>query len=109
MPWRDGKQQHAVRRGEYTTGVVYYSSITATGNTIAARASSAAFDNTTLGARVVSSSGDLRVDTAGANNIYFNTSGGPQAQIAHTANAVNYPKLTGTAGTKWFSRPMERE
>ena len=85
---------------EYTTGVVYYSSITATGNTIAARAPSAAFDNTTLGARVVSSSGDLRVDTAGANNIYFNTSGGPQAQIAHTANAVNYPKLTGTAGTK---------
>lgn len=84
---------------EYTSGTILYSSITASGNTLGARAPVAVFDNTTLGARIASTSGDLRVDTAGANSVYFNTSGGVQLQIAHTAGSVNYPKLSGTSGT----------
>ena len=84
---------------EYTSGVVYYSSITASGNTLGTRAPVAVFDNTTLGARINSSSGDLRIDTSGADNIYFNTSGGVQFQIAHAASSVNYPRLSGTSGT----------
>lgn len=84
---------------EYTTGTVYYSSITASGNTLGARAPVAVFDNTSLGARVVSTSGNLRVDTADASSVYFNTSGGVQLQIAHAAGSVNYPKLSGTSGT----------
>ncbi len=82
---------------EYTSGTILYSSITATGNTLGARAPVAVFDNTTLGARIASTSGDLRVDTAGANSVYFNTSGGVQAQIAHVAGSINWLKLAGSS------------
>lgn len=90
---------------EYTNGTIYYTSITATGNTLGTRAPVAVFDNTTLGARVVATSGDLRVDVAGANNVYFNSAGGVQAQIAHAAGSVNYPKLSGTSGTNVVFEP----
>ena len=79
-------------------GHVYYSSITASGNTIGNFAPKAYFDNTTaLGARIVSDDGDFRIDSSGAYNIYFNTSGGAQFGVIHVASAVNRLQVKGSA------------
>lgn len=82
---------------EVTTGVVYYSGLTASGNTLGTKAAVAAFDNTTLGARVVASSGALRLDTGDASPVFFNTSGGLQFDVQHVASAVNNPFVRGAA------------
>jgi hypothetical protein len=82
---------------EYTSGRVFGNSITTSTNTLGNYAPVAQMDNTTLGARVISNNGDLRLDTAGANNIYFNTSGGLQFGVSHTASSVNRLQVTGAS------------
>ena len=84
---------------ELTNGTVFYNSITLSSNALGGTAPTARLNtDTALGARLDSSSGDLRIDTTGANNIFFNTSGGPQGAFEHAANSVNYIRLKG-AGT----------
>lgn len=76
-------------------GKIYGANITTTGNTIAPYSNYAFFDNSgVLGARLAAN-GSLRIDTNGANPIYFNTSGGAQFEIAHTSSAVNHPYVRG--------------
>lgn len=82
---------------EYTSGRIFYSSLTATGNTSGVKAGVAEIDNTTLGARIVSTAGALRVDTTDTSSVYFNTQGGLQAEVRSTPSAVNRPVLTGGA------------
>lgn len=82
---------------EVRNGRAYYASITATGNTIAARAPVVLTDTTSGQARVYASSGPMRYDTVDTSPHYFNTSGGLQFQVTHTANAVNSVKATGAA------------
>lgn len=89
---------------ELTSGAVYGNSMTYAG-TLGARAPVALLNyDTGLGARL-SSIGDMRIDTKGADNVYFNTSGGVQCQIAHAAGSVNFPKLSGTSGTNVVFEP----
>ncbi|WZX11504.1 tail fiber protein [Pseudomonas phage YZU-PF-006] len=47
-------------------------------------------------ARVASSSGPLRLDVSDANSVYFNTQGGLQAEVGHTAGATSRLRLTGS-------------
>lgn len=63
-------------------GHVYYSSFTASGNTIANYAPKAYLDNTTAtGARLVADDGPLRLDNSGVAATYFNTSNGVQFEV----------------------------
>lgn len=83
---------------ELTSGTVYYNSITQSGNTLGNRLPIAVFNaDSSLGARVNSTSGPLRIDTGNASPVYFNTSGGLQASIRHTASSVNSVELFGSA------------
>lgn len=86
---------------EYTTGRIFYSSMTfgsgGTANTMGDKAPVVALDNTTLGARLVASSGSLRLDTADTSPTYFNTSGGLQFEVAHATSAVNHFFAQGSA------------
>ena len=78
-------------------GVVLGNSVTLTGNTISSTSGYAYLDNSgSLGARLVAN-GDLRIDTNSANQTYFNSSGGIQLKIQHTAASVAYPIITGSA------------
>lgn len=78
-------------------GHVYYNAITTTGNTISNFAPRAYFDNGTLGARLVADDGDMRFDVSGARSMFFNSSGGLQFRIDHTANVANQYAATGSA------------
>lgn len=78
-------------------GQIYGGNVTTSGNTIAPYSNYAYFDNSgVLGARIAAN-GSLRIDTNGANSIYFNTSGGPQFEVAHSASAVNRPYVQGSS------------
>jgi hypothetical protein len=68
-----------------------------TGNTLGGANKYAYFDTSLGSARITSISGQLRLDTNDSSSTYFNTSGGPQAAVFHTASSVNYPGLTGGA------------
>lgn len=82
---------------ELTSGAVYGNSMTYAG-TLGARAPVAMLNyDTALGARLSSRSGALRIDTEGANPIYFNTSGGLQLEVGHAASAVNRARIKGAA------------
>lgn len=71
-------------------GTISGNSVTLSGNTLGSVSGYAYFDNSgALGARIAAN-GDLRIDVSGANNIYFNSSGGVQAQVAHTAAANSW-------------------
>jgi hypothetical protein len=78
-------------------GSIFGNGVTLTGNTLGARSPVLRFDNGSLGARLVASDGDMRIDTSGANNINFNTSGGLQARILHMAGATSYIYMQGSA------------
>lgn len=80
-------------------GSIKGGSVTMSGNTLGNVSDSVYFDNGPAGARIASN-GDMRIDTNGANNIYFNTSGGVQAQIAHTANSNSWSMLRGSAANQ---------
>lgn len=71
---------------------------TNSGNTMGVDNGNLYIDQGALGARLAAT-GDMRIDVNGSNNIYFNSSGGTQAHIAHTSGSVNFPLLTGTSGT----------
>lgn len=71
--------------------------MTTNANTLGSRKPAAYFDNTdSVGARLAGN-GAFRIDTNGADPIYFNTAGGLQFQVAHTAAAVNRWSITGSA------------
>lgn len=79
-------------------GTIVGGGVTLTGNTIAAYNPYVYIDNT-IGARIAASGGDMRLDTNGAYNVYFNTSGGLQFGVIHQASAVNSLYAQGgTAG-----------
>ena len=82
---------------EIADGHVYYSSITAADNTLGNFSPNVSFDNGALGARIVADDGSLRIDNSGTGSTFFNTSGGLQFSIAHTASAVNRFQVTGSA------------
>lgn len=70
-------------------GQIYGGNITTTGNVTAPYSNFAYFDSSgVLGARIAAN-GALRIDTNGADHIYFNTSGGAQFEIAHSPSARN--------------------
>lgn len=75
------------------TGGIY--GATGTGNTLGQANNFCFWDTGTGSARMSSSSGSLRLDTNGANSIYFNTSGGLQFAIDHNASSVNCFHLRG--------------
>lgn len=81
-----------------TSGFISGSGKTISGNTLGSNNGVVYLDNGSLGARIAAN-GDLRIDNNSTGSTFFNTSGGSQLQIAHTAGSVNYPKLTGTSGT----------
>lgn len=83
---------------EITNGTVYYTSITQSGNTLGNRLPVAVLNSdSSLGARLSSASGSLRLDTAGANGIFMHTTGGKQFSVAHVASAVNNIEANGSA------------
>jgi 3D (Asp-Asp-Asp) domain-containing protein len=78
-------------------GTIAGSTVTLSSNALGSISPYAYFDNSGgLGARIASN-GDLRVDTNGANNVYFNTSGGVQTQVAHASSSNSWPLLRGSA------------
>lgn len=78
-------------------GQIYGASITTTGNTIAPYSNYAYFDNSGVNGARIAANGSLRIDTNGANPIYFNTSGGAQFEVAHASSAVNHPYARGSS------------
>ena len=75
------------------TGGIY--GATGTGNTLGQTNKFCFWDTGTGSARMAASSGSLRLDTNGADSIYFNTSGGLQFAIDHNASSVNCFHLQG--------------
>jgi hypothetical protein len=82
---------------QYASGRVFGNNMSISGNTTADYSSGVFIDNTTLGARLVSNFGDMRIDNAGANSWYFNSSGGLQFAINHAASSVNHVYVKGGA------------
>lgn len=78
-------------------GQIYGSNITTTGNVIAPFSNYAYFDNSGVYGARIAANGSLRIDTNGANPIYFNTSGGAQFEVAHSASSVNHPYVRGSS------------
>lgn len=73
---------------------------TNTGNVMGAANPFPYFDTSTGQARLAASVGQLRLDTNDASSVFFNTSGGLQAEIMHMAAAVNRLALQGGAAGK---------
>ena len=91
-----------VRYGEERVlgGTIIGGSITLTGNGMGSISPYAYFDNSgALGARIAAN-GDLRVDVNGSNNTYFNSSGGVQAQVAHTPSTNSWTILRGSGNNQ---------
>lgn len=64
--------------------------VSLSGNTLGNFSGYAYFDNSgALGARIAAN-GDLRIDVNGANEVYFNSAGGVQSQITHTASSSSW-------------------
>lgn len=83
---------------ELTNGTIFANGITLAGNTLGSFAPSAQLNSSPgLGARVSSTVGALRLDTADTSSVFFNTLGGLQFEVANTSNAVNRPRVTGSA------------
>ena len=81
-------------------GTIVGGSVTLSSNTLGSISGYAYFDNSgSLGARIAAN-GDLRIDVNGANNVYFNSSGGVQAQIAHTPSSNSWTQLRGSSGSQ---------
>ena len=92
-----------------TNGCIYGANITTIGNTLAPFSNYAYFDNSgVMGARIAAN-GALRIDTNGADPVYFNTSGGVQFEVRHAPSASNHlyaqgakagsPVILGADGT----------
>lgn len=73
---------------------------TNTGNTLGAASAFPYFDTSTGSARLAASTGQLRVDTNDASSVFFNTSGGLQAEVRHMPSAVNRVVLQGGQASK---------
>lgn len=83
---------------QITSGRVFGNGMSITGNTAGVNRPAAIFDNTNLGARIASTAGDLRIDTAtGGFNTFFNSSGGLILSLLHIANAVNNAFIAGSS------------
>lgn len=78
-------------------GVIQGNSVTRSGNTLGEYSGYAYLDNSgALGARIAAN-GDLRIDINANNNVYFNTSGGAQFAVQHTAASTTFVTATGGA------------
>lgn len=85
-------------RSQITSGRVLGDDMVLTGNGLGANRPSAYFDNTTLGARIASSGGHLRIDTGtGGYNTNFHSSGGLIVSLLHTESSVNNVYIAGSA------------
>lgn len=80
-----------------TSGNIYGANITTTGNALAPFSNYAYFDNSGVNGARLAANGPLRLDTNGADPVYFNTSGGLQFAVRHAASAVNHPYAQGAA------------
>lgn len=81
-------------------GTIVGGSVTLSGNTLGSANGYAYFDNSgPLGARLAAN-GNLRIDVNGANEVYFNSSGGVQSQITHTASANSWPLLRASSANQ---------
>lgn len=78
------------------SGRFYANTFTTAGNTLGANNGYAYLDNTgsTSGARVAAN-GDFRIDINGPDNWFFNSPGGVQFQIQHTAASASWVLATG--------------
>lgn len=85
-------------------GHVYYNSITATSNTLGNNSSNVYFDNGALGARVVATDGDLRIDNSGTGSTYFNTSAGLQFGITSSAGDTCVVATRGTSAARLYTQ-----
>jgi len=80
-----------------TGGVIHGSGVTLSTNTLGATSGFAYFDNSaSLGGRIAVN-GTGRIDNNGAAGWFFNTSGGPQLEVSHTASTSSWPLLTGSS------------
>ena len=76
-------------------GVIIGGGLTTTGNVLGAYAGYAYWDNSgTLGARIAAN-GPLRIDNNATDPVYFNTSGGLQAEIRHLDAAAAHWYIQG--------------
>ena len=79
-------------------GTIIGGSVTLSDNTLGSANGYAYFDNSgPTGARIASN-GNLRIDVNGANEVYFNSSGGVQAQVTHTAASNSWMMMRASAG-----------
>lgn len=92
---------------EIGAGRVLYSAITTSGNTLGTRAPVALLDNTNLGARLVSTSGSMRLDTTDTSSVYFNNANGLQAEVQDGgAGTRNRPVLRGGGTANGFQAQL---
>lgn len=78
-------------------GLIVGGNKTLTGNTLADISGYAYLDNTpALGARIAAN-GPLRIDNNGTMPTYFNTSGGLQFEVFHTASSSSWMAVTGSS------------
>lgn len=78
-------------------GLIVGGNKTLTGNTLADTSGYAYLDNTpALGARIAAN-GPLRIDNNGTMPTYFNTSGGLQFEVFHTASSSSWMAVTGSS------------
>lgn len=81
-------------------GTMSGNSVTLSGNTLGSVSGYAYFDNSgALGARLAAN-GNLRIDVNGANEVYFNSSGGVQAQVTHTASSNSWTLQRASAANQ---------
>jgi hypothetical protein len=73
-----------------TSGNIYGANITTAGNAIAPFSNYAYFDNSGVNGARLAANGPLRLDTNGADPVYFNTSGGLQFEVRHAPGASNH-------------------
>ena len=83
---------------QFSGGLVRGNSVLATSNGAGVSNSPAELNaDPALGARLHATAGNLRLDTAGANSIYCNTSGGVQFEAAHSAGSSSWIRANGSA------------
>jgi hypothetical protein len=82
------------------SGRIFGSNLTGTGNGTALFNSIAYFDNSgSIGARVASSYGELRLDTNDKSSTYFNTQEGLQFEVSNTDAATSHFVVQGGAAS----------
>lgn len=91
----------STNNGGYGIYITEYGNVinlaTSSGNTAGVVNAFAYFDTSTGSARLLSSTGQLRLDTNDSSSVYFNTAQGLQAEVRSAASAANRVYLQGAA------------